>query len=136
MWYKLIASALLFAGISSAIAQEKDEAPRAPKNEDIIIRKKGSSKNEKTTIVIDGDNITINGKPVDEFKSANIELLRGKHESEFGAPWATIAPHINVLSNGNFFTNPNKAFLGVGSRKVDNGAKISSITKGSPAEKR
>ena len=54
----LVAAIQMLAG--SAFAQDKKE-----KKEQIIIRKKGD-KNEKTTIVIEGDKITVNGKPVEK----------------------------------------------------------------------
>ena len=59
-------------------AQNKAKtAPEAKKDENIIIRKKGGS-NEKITVVIDGDKVTVNGKPVDDFKSDNVDILRNE----------------------------------------------------------
>lgn len=54
----LVTAAQMFGG--SLFAQDKKE-----KKEQIIIRKKGD-KNEKTTIVIEGDKVTVNGKPVEK----------------------------------------------------------------------
>ena len=45
------------------------------KQKDIIIRKKGDSK-EKTTIVIDGDKVTINGKPAEDYKDDDVEIMK------------------------------------------------------------
>lgn len=42
-------------------------------NQDIIIHRKGNPQ-QKTTIVIDGKNITVNGKPVDQWKDGSVEL--------------------------------------------------------------
>src|SRR6476660_3591424 len=55
----------------TAFAQKEEK-----KDENIIIRKKGSNK-EKMTIVVDGDKITINGKPVEEFRGDNIDVISG-----------------------------------------------------------
>src|SRR3954467_1009508 len=63
---------------TSAMAQDqKEKAAKAPKEktQEIVIRKKGD-KGEKMTIVVDGDNVTINGKPVDEFKNNDVTIFK------------------------------------------------------------
>lgn len=47
----------------------------SPASENIIITKKGKSR-EKMTIVVDGDLVTVNGKPVDDFKGDQIEVRK------------------------------------------------------------
>ena len=44
----------------------------------IIIHKKDSTK-EKITVVIDGDNVTVNGKPIDDFISDDVEIIGRSH---------------------------------------------------------
>ena len=44
------------------------------KGESIIIHKNGDGK-EKLTIVVDGDNVTINGKPAKDFKDGDVEVI-------------------------------------------------------------
>jgi serine protease Do len=72
----------IFTGILSMLAVISVSAQETPKNKDkkekeeIIIRNKKEG-NEKMTIVIDGDRITINGKPVTEYKGDNI-IIRHK----------------------------------------------------------
>ena len=44
-------------------------------DQSIIIHKKDSSK-EKITVVIDGNNITVNGKPIDDFTSKDIDIIK------------------------------------------------------------
>jgi serine protease Do len=56
----LVAATQLLAG--NVFAQEKKEKVKE-KKEQIVIRKSGD-KNEKTTIIIEGDKVTVNGKPV------------------------------------------------------------------------
>lgn len=56
----LVATTQMLAG--SVFAQDKKEKEN---KEQIIIRKKGD-KNEKTIIVIEGDKVTLNGKPVEK----------------------------------------------------------------------
>lgn len=116
--------------------------------EQIIIRKKKDIK-EKITVVVDGDKITVNGKPIDDFKNDDIEIskidLSGisalhldynnkqlehlerlkefQHfDGGFGEGWAQAGKR-------------NEAFLGVLTEATDNGAKITQITAESPADK-
>jgi serine protease Do len=135
---KLSVIALIFV-CGSAAAQTADTKPKKQKEESITIRKNGNSK-EKLTIVVDGDKITVNGKPVEDFKSENIEIRRG---SEWGRPYirpmppmAAMAPRGGVkMFREDFLRNRNKAVLGVGIEKTDEGVKITGVTKESGAEK-
>ena len=63
---------MLFSAVS--FAQEKKE------KEEIIIRKKGNKK-EKTVIVIEGEKVTINGKPVEK-TDKNVIIKRYNDEGE------------------------------------------------------
>jgi serine protease Do len=72
---------MLASSAAVASAQESPAPPPPPppparadrpqKSEQIIIRKKGD-KEEKMTVVIDGDKITVNGKPLAEYKGDDI----------------------------------------------------------------
>lgn len=111
-------------------------AQTAPKEEkkvekkEIIIEKKEGTKKEKMVIVIDGDNVTINGKPADEFEG------KGK-----------IVIDDDIVINGNvaripgksrnmtITTNSRRPLLGVTTEKADGGIKINAVTKASGAEK-
>ena len=135
---KWIAASMIGLAIAgSSFAQDK-ESPKTQKEERIIITKKGDS-TEKMTVVVDGDKVTVNGKPVENFKDGDIEIIKGKMKRDMmmapemkmmtipGSP-RTYNAHI-VLNSGN------KAFLGVQTEKDEKGAKITSVTKGSAAEK-
>ncbi len=133
---RIVPAALLALCVTiGASAQTKEKAPSAkPKQESITIRKKSDSK-EKVTIVIDGDNITVNGKPVEDMKSEDIEILRNKG---IGPLMPRIKARIAPMMNGGmkmFRDVSNRAFLGVVTEKTDKGAKINSVEKESAAEK-
>ena len=132
MYKKFIAPVLVLALIAgSATAQEKKEVE---KKKEVIIRKDGG-KEEKMIIVVDGDNVTINGKPV-EGDDAQKVIIRKR-----------MAPGDNdkvrmfkggAASNMNFFQHDDMekhAFLGVMTEKTDGGVKITEVTKNSAAEK-
>src|SRR3954454_23895719 len=136
---KLSTIALILSAISmGAFAQEKPEPKEKKESNDIIIHKKGDSK-EKLTIVVDGDKVTVNGKPVEDYKSDDVDILRG--DDEMKMPYALAAPippqgDVNLM-NDDFMheIHSNKAFLGVMTKEGDGGAEITDVTKESPAEK-
>jgi serine protease Do len=132
-FFSLAVLALGFSLGASAQTQEK-QLPLKKKDGSITIRKKGDS-NEKTTIVIEGDKITVNGKPLEDLKDSDIEVLR---ERSF-APLARIRDRVPMgslrMMRDDFPFGGSRAFLGVASEKNEKGAKINSVEKESAAEK-
>ncbi|HRH47497.1 MAG TPA: PDZ domain-containing protein [Panacibacter sp.] len=133
----LLLAVILTAGEIHAQNKMKTK-PDNKSAENIIIRKKGDSK-EKLTIVVDGDNITVNGKPVDDFKSDDIDIIRNEDMMPMGMSMnAPMPPEGGWKMFGDDFMkeiHSNKAFLGVMTKKADDGAKITEVTKESAAEK-
>ena len=113
----------------SSVGFSQTKSNTIQKNDEIIIRKNDDSKT-KTTIVIDSNNITINGQPLADYKGdvkvIRRKLMNGNSENEFFSPGA------NFKFNG---VNSNRAFLGVLTEQSDKGALIKAVTKGSSAEK-
>ncbi len=136
----LLAASFGFIGLH---AQSSNPNKPNSTGQRIIIHKKDSTK-EKITVVIDGDNVTVNGKPIDDFVSENVEIIKqdmdNTHYKYFiGDDMATIAP---MPPQARAFNQDmirkvktNKAFLGVMTEKVDEGAKITEVTEESAAEK-
>jgi serine protease Do len=124
---------------TSAFAQDqKDKSAKSKeKAEEIVIRKKGD-KTEKMTIVVDGDNVTINGKPADQFKDDDVTVLR--RDRPLGMTQNLRRFENNHLSDSENFNesmlrHSNKAMLGILTEKADKGVKVSEVTKESGAEK-
>lgn len=117
--------------------KEKKESKERKETQEIVIRKKGE-KDTKMTVEIKGDKITINGKPLSEFKDdeitinkRNIIIRDGKGNMRYN-----IAP--GDIEGFSFFNDANdepRAFLGVTTEDVENGAKIKLVNKESAAEK-
>jgi len=104
----------------------------------IVISKKKNGRVEKMVIVVDGDNVTINGKPAKDFKGT--VDFSGHEDFDFDTDINVhMAP--NVMEHGltqlrNLQSFPgNKAMLGVTSEKDVKGAKVTDVTKGSAADK-
>lgn len=114
------------------------ETPDVKKSEEIIIRKNGDSV-KKMTIEIDGDKVTVNGKPLSDYHNGDITIVE-KVEKDKGNDNFSWAPDNNNDSNWELFQNDVNndtphAFLGVLSSKANNGVKITEVVKGSAAEK-
>lgn len=137
----LIRSFLFFLTLgitTSIIAQDEKSDNNEKKQSDVIIRKKGDSK-EKMTIVIDGDKVTVNGKPVEDYKGDDLEITKA---DDFMMPpmafGGALAPGGDWNVMGDDFVreiHSNKAFLGVMTKKVTEGAQVTEVTKESAAEK-
>lgn len=124
----MIATCLLLASAGNSQTAPKEE--KKVEKKEIIIEKKEGTKKEKMVIVIDGSNVTINGKPAEEFK--------GKER---------IVIDDDIVINGNVVrvpgqsrnmtitTNSNRPLLGVATDKTDGGVVVNSVTEGSAAEK-
>jgi serine protease Do len=143
-----IAVTQLFA-LSASAQDRKEKREREEKKEQIIIRKKGD-KTEKTTIVIEGDKVTVNGKPVEKGdKDIIIHRFDGDDEFVFRSPKVrVIAPRIYQRGpegwgqfNGDDFSKEFRmnwktgAFLGVVTEDHDKGALVEEVQKETPAEK-
>ena len=108
--------------------------------------------NINLSIMVDGDKITINGKPADKNdprlkmtgKSKMIRVEKGKKApekviiqefSEEADPNENGMESDDILDMVSPTPQANKAFLGVISEENEKGAKINTVSEGSPAEK-
>ena len=126
--------------VSPAFAQEqKGKTSKDQKTQEIIIRKKNGN-TEKMTIVVDGDNVTINGKQVDDYKNNDVTVLRRDRPSPSATPRIRNFSGPRPPFEWDGFDNvkpfiANKAMLGVMTQKADDGVKVAEVTKESAAEK-
>lgn len=129
------------------LAQEDGKTDKEKSNKDkterrhITITTKGDQQ-EKITVEINGEKVTVNGKPIEEYKdkdgdiSVNVNKLRGMESLSYFR-----TPKSGAWSfNGNddvtaFGGNENRAMLGVTTEKVEEGAEITSVNKESAADK-
>jgi serine protease Do len=141
-WIKYFVPAMATAFISTAgfsqDQKEKSSKETDERSQEIVIRKKGG-KTDKMTIIVDGDNVTINGKPVDEFRNNNVTVFK-RNGSLAMAPrvraFSGPSPHVDVERFNRLLpASSNKAMLGVLTAKADDGVKVTDVTKESGAEK-
>ncbi|HMJ47436.1 MAG TPA: PDZ domain-containing protein [Ferruginibacter sp.] len=123
-----------FAAFSyKAIAQDdvKEKVKENKKEtQEIVIRKTGD-KDANITVQINGDKVLINGKPMSEFRDDGITVHNRKMTVKDGSLFS-VRDGMGVFEN---FSGGSKVFLGVSTEKTEEGAKITQITKESPAEK-
>ncbi|HUR11853.1 MAG TPA: PDZ domain-containing protein [Flavitalea sp.] len=144
---KLLLSAVAVLSLISysAVAQDREEKRKSKTrsssddNEEIIIRPK-EGKDARVVIEIRDNEILVNGKPIDDYDDDDVTVSRRKTST-----YNLIAPSSPFRANGGlwktddnktFYTEDNKAFLGVSTEEdEDGGAKILSVTDESAAEK-
>jgi serine protease Do len=125
-------TAFVIAGLilSPAFAQEEKKKESKNKDHETIVIHKNTD--EKLVIEINGDNITVNGKPLDQLKDGSVRVNRTKIRD---------AQNLYTVNGANgdmyrFFTEEaNHAMLGVTTEKVSDGAKVNEVTPESAAEK-
>lgn len=144
-WLKILAFAFAVAMLApvSLLAQKEDKDKEVKEKKDvrqIIVTARGD-KDEKIVVEIKGDKVTINGKPLEEYKDKdgdiNVRINKLK-DLEFLTRGTNLRSNMNFEGFDNFklFTEgANHAMLGVTTEETDEGAKINDITKESAAEK-
>jgi len=129
---------------ASLLAQDEEKDKEVKKDvEQIVIVKKGDA-TEKIVVEIIGDKVTVNGKPMEEFKDkdGNITVKRHKYKTDYEGllSLARTPGGFNWNKDGNdilhyFNEESNRAMLGVTTEKAENGVKVTDVTKESAAEK-
>ncbi|WP_205509476.1 PDZ domain-containing protein [Longitalea arenae] len=118
--------------------KEKDKTTRITDNDEIIIKRKGD-KDAKVTIEMKGDEVIVNGKPLDEFDDDDIVIKKGRSRVYgLAAPHSPFRGQGGTLSFGdNQLFLREGAMLGVFTEKDKDvkGAIIQKVTEGSAADK-
>ena len=137
-------SIFMAAALMSSVAfgqESKDKLKKTETQEEIIIRKKGD-KTEKTTIVIDGDKVTVNGKPLADYKGDDISIRKMRQSGGLARaysprPRIAMGPDMDLQGFENFAPAMvgNKAVLGVTTEKAEDGVKVTGVTDESGAAK-
>lgn len=124
--------------------KEKGEKAEKKETQEIVIRKKGE-KDVKVTVEVKGDVVTINGKPLSEFKDDEITINKRKIIIRDGNGDMRFQMTPGDFEGFSLFNNDNEsgAFLGVTTAVFNDGEKdtklkgavVTNVSKGSAAEK-
>ena len=147
IWFNL--SAFVFAAAllvpASLLAQkdekEKDKEAKVKSDGEQIIITRKAGKNDKVIVEINGDKVTVNGKPLDEYKdkdgdvSVRLNKLRTIEGLRAPGAWSYNGNGNDNFNFDLFSEDANHAMLGVTTEKADQGVEVQSITKESAAAK-
>ena len=116
-------------------SKEKDKEVKEKKEVDVITITRKGDKKEKVVVEINGDKVTVNGKPIDEYKEGDIVVrhnnIRTPYAINRNGVW-----NLNDNEGMSFFnSDENKAMLGVTTEKTEGGVEVQDVTKESAAEK-
>jgi len=144
-WIKMaafsFAVALLAPASLLAQKEEKDKEAKEKKDVQQIVITRKNANDEKVVIEVKGDKVTVNGKPLDEYKDKDGDISVRTHKFKELEGLARLQGLGNTRvyngnENFNFFTeDDNRAMLGVTTEKTEQGVEVQSITKESAAEK-
>jgi len=128
---------VIVGSVFTTLLWAQSPAPKEKKTEEIIIRKNGDNDN-KMTIQVDGDSITVNGKPLSEFHDGEVSVmkrdLRDRRSENFLYAPGNRSMNFDIMQDDDGNSSPH-TFLGVLTEKADDGVKINEVVKGSAAEK-
>ncbi|MEO8111218.1 MAG: PDZ domain-containing protein [Ginsengibacter sp.] len=131
-----ITACITLSSVAVFAQKEKDKSDKKVSKE-IIIRKDGD-KDSKMKIEIDGDNVTVNGKPLSEYKDGDVTVIERDRTNRGSGNFLYSPGNDNMnfevfkhdAANGKPHT-----FMGVVTDKSTDGVKINEVMKGSSAEK-
>jgi serine protease Do len=145
-----MAALLATLAIPSFAQDEKEKKEmkekESKKNVEQIIITRSSDSKEKTVVEINGDKITVNGKPIEDLKDGDVKVHRSKYKTleglnaytfprnGVGQSFSWNGDHDNAFK---FFgdADENRAMLGVVTEEAEGGVKVSDITDESAAKK-
>jgi serine protease Do len=136
-FFRSVSVMALLLMANAGFSQSDRNADKVDENKQIIIQQK-SDKNSKVTVEIKDGEVKVNGKPLSEFKDDDITV---RIETEGGArayvrsPFRSGGNAITLRGGDNVLFDSNRPMLGVMTENHEDGAKITSVTKGSGAEK-
>jgi len=140
--------ALLATFAIPSFAQDAKDKTKETKDtkkevEEITIIRKSDDKT-KTVVEINGDKITVNGKPIEDLKDGDITVHRNKYKTMeglnyYGTPRTRAGGQSFNWDSGDgmnmYHVDENRAMLGVVTEDAEGGVKVTEITDESAAKK-
>lgn len=130
----VLGTALMLPIALLAQKEDKEKHEKHEKEKDknevrqVIITRTGD-KDEKVVVEVNGDKITVNGKPIEEYKGDNVRVQRSRGRDTWAFGEGQNSWGFNGNDNFNLFNvDSNRAMLGVTTEKTDKGVEIQEIT--------
>lgn len=121
----------LMAPLGLLAQKEVTEKPKEKKDVQQIIITRNGGKTDKIVVEINNDKVTINGKPLEEFKEEDIKVKLNNLKDVEALTFSSPGRGAWTFSG----SDNNRAMLGVGTEKDEKGARIMSVTDETAAEK-
>lgn len=123
--------------------KEKEVVKEKKKEVEQIVITRNADTKEKTVIEINGDKITVNGKPIEDLKDGDVKVHRNKYKTmeglnAFSFPRSQVGQGFNWEDDHFRMFNDadeNRAMLGVVTEESEGGVKVTDITDESAAKK-
>lgn len=114
--------------------ENKDKEVKEKKDVDVITITRKGDKNEKVIVEINGDKVTVNGKPIEDYKDGDLIVRHNNMKTPYAINRNGVWNYNG--DNYSFFSgDENKAMLGVTTEKTEGGVEVQDVTKESAAEK-
>jgi serine protease Do len=118
------------------VKEEKSEKSKSSSNDEIIIKRKNTSKDVKVVVEVKDGEVIVNGKPIEDFDDDNIAVIKRRVPRVAMATPSSQFRTYGLNHDGDVYAvSGNAAFLGVSTDEDDGGAKITNVTEGSGADK-
>lgn len=136
--YKKIFQTILLTVAFTTFVQAQTKGKQGSKTE-TDTAKTENQKADKFTLTIEGDSIFLNGLPLEVYKDYDFRILKGKDGRKLNSRgfFKDSKDAYSFLdgSSWGISEKPNRASLGIISEKIEEGAKVITVSKGSAAEK-
>lgn len=119
-------STIVFSGLTTYAQQEESPSTIKKEKREIIIRN-NNDEEQRVIVQMDGDNVTINGKPIDGERNGNVIIRKFNLDDNNDE---------NGIFNDSEVETDSIAFLGVMTKAAENnGAEITDVSENTAAEK-
>lgn len=122
--------------LSTSVSAQSDK--NKLNDDDVIVITKKGGKDSRVTIEVRDGEVTVNGKPLDEYKDGDVIIRRGRSTNATGiyspfrqgqgGSWQSIDGLVETKGSS-------VAYLGVVTEKADQGARITSVSDNTAADK-
>lgn len=125
-------------GNDSKKEQGRDKKDKLGEYDEIVIKRKNDDKDAKVTVEIKGDEVLIDGKPIDDFANDEVSVkIRGANRFRLNTPGSPFRMEDGWTFDGLDMADNdgNVAFLGVTTEGSSSGARITGVSENSAAAK-
>jgi serine protease Do len=138
---------LLSASVFAQDEKEKNKSKSKVDDGDVIVVTKKGGKDSRTVIEVRDGEVTVNGKPLEDYKDGDVIIRRGRTSTYNGSAQSRLYSPFRSEggswsegqggwnNNGSTFESKPTAYLGVVTESTSEGARITSVSDNTAADK-